>query len=486
MTINTPLTSRTHVHDNFPSRCICSCLLCLQVLWAAWEHYQDTALLERHYDSHRRWTEWLEAQSEAYGLAGIYGSDPGQPGDWVPPPPSVKCSRALTAAYAYMANMDIFINMSRVLGNTSAVDKWTAIYAARAVEYHNIFYTAGVGYAEGYQTCNAVTLALPLVVPAELRANISAILAASVVAADYHLTTGIVGTAQIFRQLSANGYHDVAMMVATGVTYPSYGYQFNNLYEPATTVWELWDADSQDGSMNSRSLIMFTSIGSWFWRYCAGIQLDADSGTLLRLEPHLPSPELGLNVHSMDASYVSLRGLIRLAWSRTQSQPSSAGFDQLTVHVTVPHNWRARVRIPHPHPSKSFELQQLWEYDTSEGGETDSARAIRRQLFVERSALDGVAVRAETHGHDEQSPGVQSVRWLTDERVLELYLSSGSFGFDLIFALGAAVSEEQRLHRAQPLLSSVPTLQHAANLIATRTQRQVHNNTRSRARMVEV
>ena len=206
-----------------------------RIMWAAWEHYQDIALLERHYDSHRRWTEWLESQYAQYGLDGIYGSAPGQPGDWVPPPEYQKCSRALTAAFAYMANMDIFINVSRVLGNSSALDRWTPIYADRAAEYHKIFYNPGVGYAEGYQTCNAVTLALPQVVPAELRANVSTMLAVSVVAADYHLTTGIVGTAQLFRMLSANGYHDIAMKVATGVTYPSYGYQFNNPYEPATT-----------------------------------------------------------------------------------------------------------------------------------------------------------------------------------------------------------------------------------------------------------
>ena len=188
-------------------------------MWAAWEHSSDVGLLARHYNSHRRWTEWLEAQYTSYGLAGIYGSAPGQPGDWVPPPPSDKCSRALTAAYAYMANMDIFINVSRVLGNTSEADAWAARYAKRAVEYHNTFYSAGVGYAEGYQTCNAVTLALPQVVPAELRANVSALLAASVVSAGYHVTTGIVGTAALFRMLSATGYHDLAIRVATGVTY---------------------------------------------------------------------------------------------------------------------------------------------------------------------------------------------------------------------------------------------------------------------------
>ena len=404
-------------------------------MWAAWEHYQDIALLMRHYNSHRRWTQWLESQYEAYGLAGIYGSASGQPGDWVPPPPSDKCSRALTAAYAYLANMDIFISVSRVLGNSSAVELWTAVYAARAAEYHATFYTAGVGYAEGYQTCNAVSLALPQVVPVELRANVSALLASSVVSADYHLTTGIVGTAELFRVLSATGHHDVAVRVATQVTYPSYGYQFNNQYEPATTVWELWDADREDGSMNSRNLIMFTSIGSWFWRYCAGIQLDGVSGRLLRLEPMLPSPELGLDIHSMDASLVSMHGLIRVAWSRTQSLPSAAGFDRLTVHVTVPPNVRARLRIPHPHPSQPTELQEIWEYEAEEGSAAEIAWTTRRLLLVERPAASSILNGlADSHTRPIPSRPVRCVRWLADERVVELHLASGSFGFDLTFA----------------------------------------------------
>ena len=236
----------------------------------------------------------------------------------------------------------------------------------------------------------------------------------------------------------------------------SYGYMFSNPSENATSIWELWDADREDGSMNSRNLIMFTSIGSWLWRYCAGIQLDEHSGSLLRLEPLLPSPELGLDIHSMDASYVSLRGLIRVAWSRTQSHtreaahpvddqpgratPTSFGFDRLSVHITVPHNVAARVRIPHPHPSQTTELRRLWEFDAAEGSASTSARDSRRLLTVERVATGGLSGTSESTASEPRSAGVRSVRWLADERVLELSLSSGSFGFDLTFAAASSQS----------------------------------------------
>ena len=230
--------------------------------------------------------------------------------------------------------------------------------------------------------------------------------------------------------------------------------------------------------MNSRNLIMFTSIGSWFWRYCAGIRLDGNSGRVLRSEPLLPSPELELGIHSMDASYASIRGLIRVAWERSQSQPShplrhnttvaGSGFDRMTVHITVPHNVRARVRLPHPHPSQSTELQQLWEYEASEGSAAARAQSSRQQLFVERVAGASECEEAfELLISYSPSTGVRCVCWLSDERVVELQLSSGSFGFDLTFAQPAAAAQPTAGPGSDPTTAlRDPTLRLPATLSA--------------------
>ena len=34
-------------------------------------------------------------------------------------------------------------------------------------------------------------------------------------------------------------------------------------YEPATTLWELWNSDTQGPGMNSRNHIMFGTVSSW-------------------------------------------------------------------------------------------------------------------------------------------------------------------------------------------------------------------------------
>ena len=41
------------------------------------------------------------------------------------------------------------------------------------------------------------------------------------------------------------------------------GYMIANKYEPATTLWELWNSDDQGPGMNSRNHIMFGSISSY-------------------------------------------------------------------------------------------------------------------------------------------------------------------------------------------------------------------------------
>ena len=53
----------------------------------------------------------------------------------------------------------------------------------------------------------------------------------------------------------------------------------NHPDEPATTVWELWNAPESDPGMNSRNHIMFGSVSSWFFKHLVGIQ-PVDPGYL--------------------------------------------------------------------------------------------------------------------------------------------------------------------------------------------------------------
>ena len=52
------------------------------------------------------------------------------------------------------------------------------------------------------------------------------------------------------------GRADVALSMLLRTDYPSFGYQVTNSLEPATTVWELFDAPEEGGSMDSRNHVV--------------------------------------------------------------------------------------------------------------------------------------------------------------------------------------------------------------------------------------
>ena len=62
--------------------------------------------------------------------------------------------------------------------------------------------------------------------------------------------------------LSSLDRGDVALDLALQTSYPSWGYMINSQYEPATTVWELWESDTEGPHMNSRNHHMFCEQGT--------------------------------------------------------------------------------------------------------------------------------------------------------------------------------------------------------------------------------
>ena len=57
----------------------------------------------------------------------------------------------------------------------------------------------------------------------------------------------------LLRELSRRGFADVAYMLATNTTYPSWGYMAE---QGATTIWELWNGNTANPAMNSGNHVM--------------------------------------------------------------------------------------------------------------------------------------------------------------------------------------------------------------------------------------
>lgn len=79
-------------------------------------------------------------------------------------------------------------------------------------------------YGDAVQTCNALALDLPDVVPSsELQAVLNT-LTADIMTRKNHLSTGILGTKALFPVLTKYNRPDLALAIATQTTYPSYGF----------------------------------------------------------------------------------------------------------------------------------------------------------------------------------------------------------------------------------------------------------------------
>lgn len=81
------------------------------------------------------------------------------------------------------------------------------------------------------------------------RAAIAAYLVDDIAKHNGHLAVGIIGMKHLMRALTATGNSDIAVNISLQTDYPSFGFTFNHEYEPATTLWELWNGPTEGPGM---------------------------------------------------------------------------------------------------------------------------------------------------------------------------------------------------------------------------------------------
>jgi alpha-L-rhamnosidase len=133
--------------------------------------------------------------------------------------------------------------------------------------------------------------------------------------------------------LTDAGRADVAYLVATQTTRPSWGYMIS---KGATTIWERWDTDIQDGGMNGESQkILSGNLEAWLYQTLGGINYDPDrpgfKHVILRPRP------VG-DLTSVRASHRSMYGPIVSEWR--------IDGEAFVWKIGVPPNTTATVHVP--------------------------------------------------------------------------------------------------------------------------------------------
>jgi hypothetical protein len=276
--------------------------------WLAYKHFGDRGILAAHYDSMKRYVEYLGGKSAggivAYGL-----------GDWYdigPKPPGVSqlTNLGVTATAIYYADFTVLRDIARLLGKSGDAEQFSSQADVTRAAFNAKLYNAGSGvYDRGSQTAYAMPLALGIV-PQERRTEALNKLVEDVRAHGNHTTAGDVGFHFVIQALCEGGRSDVIYDILANPDPPSYAAQ---LAHGATTLTEAWDA----GPNSSQNHFMLGHAEEWFYRYLAGIDVDFSRRPEERIVLR-PTP-VG-DIDSAQAKYKTPLGPVSINWQRRRGR----------------------------------------------------------------------------------------------------------------------------------------------------------------------
>ena len=211
-----------------------------------------------------------------------------------------------------------------------ALENMYAAYNAKFFDEANGCYDTGewsqVNDRTRYrQTSQLASLAYGLV-PAEYEQDVVDSLVEDIIAKDYHLDTGVVGTKLILPMLDKYGYEDLAFRITTQTTYPSWGYW---LAQGATSCWENWETTTR-----SLDHHMFGSASEWFYSGLAGIR-DITGG----YETFTIDPAFTGSLDYVNCSIETVRGTLSSNWKLNDD-------GTITMELTVPYGSTAKACLP--------------------------------------------------------------------------------------------------------------------------------------------
>jgi alpha-L-rhamnosidase len=295
--------------------------------WTTWLQYGDRRVIEENWTEMERWMSYIHDVNPDLIWNNRRNNDFG---DWVPADSTTPKDLIATAYWAQDAKM--MADMARATHRDGDAAKYRQLFEGIREAFVRKFVRADGTIGNGSQTCYALALHIGLV-PEPLRKAAVDHLAADIQSRDWHLSTGFLGTPHLMFALSENGRADVAYTLLLNETYPSWGYTIS---KGATTIWERWNGDSGDPSMNSYNHYAFGSVVEWLYREVAGIDADPAAPGFEKIVIH-PHPDARLG-HAR-AEYDSIRGKIVSEWTL-----DTAG--KLSVNVVIPANTMAKVFLP--------------------------------------------------------------------------------------------------------------------------------------------
>lgn len=309
-------------------------------------------------DSYPYIRKWLQHIIAEYSDNGIIEKD--RYGDWCPPPeklelihsedPNRKTDGSLMSTAYVIRCLQLMSEWTAngIVGNVSADEvagwqslrrqmidafnkKFLTVKRGTSPRPGHVLYPDSVFYGNNTLTANLLPLAFGIV-PDDCREDVAKQVVENICIKNKgHVSCGVIGISWLLRTLSDNGFSDVAYLLATQKSYPSWGYMAE---QGATTIWELWNGDKASPKMNSGNHVMLLGdLITWCYQYLAGIR-KAPEEARYALQPAFDIEDCEWVNASHDTPY----GTIKSEWKKT--------LQHLDWHILVPCNTTADVHFP--------------------------------------------------------------------------------------------------------------------------------------------
>ena len=292
------------------------------IVWYHYLNYGDKKILADHFNSMKRYVDFLSTMANGY----ILPND--KYGDWASPIRDKKKSGPLSTSTGYYYYItSILAKTAQILGYTEEAKNYGLLAENIKKAFNQHYYNVEKhSYDDGSQFANSFALFLCMASEKEKEGVLKNLVHDILNTNQVHLTTGILGTKYLLELLTLQGRSDIAWMLAIQTTYPSW----INMLEGRTTLSEHW----KEGGMNSHNHVMFGSIDSWFYKTLAGIQTDENAPGYKRIviKPFIPA-----DLSWVKASIKTIRGNIQVEWTKKQTD--------YTMNVNVPVGSEATVYV---------------------------------------------------------------------------------------------------------------------------------------------
>ncbi|QGQ95159.1 alpha-L-rhamnosidase [Paenibacillus psychroresistens] len=287
--------------------------------WFYYNWYgQDLRILSRHYDSMKRYVNYLASKAPDYiirhGL-GDWGNV------WQNTDGKDRTPIGITATATFYYDCIILSHIAHLLGKEQDVLGYRKLAIAVKEAFNREWFNdEQKSYGSGSQTSFAMPLSLGVTTLETTQAALEGLIS-ELKKRGYVITSGEIGHRNVLTALARFNRSDVIQKMLEQTNKPYYRYQ---VAHGATSLAEYWDGPTIGHSQNH---FMMGHIEEWFYSALAGIQIDYD-GT--REHPITIKPYLAQGIDWVKASHSLPQGSLDVQWCQKPN-----GWLELTVDIPI-------------------------------------------------------------------------------------------------------------------------------------------------------